>query len=1340
MSYIKSFFTLLLLLLSFYVVSFVDAGWITKPKLLWWQQAAAIWDINQDGFIDIYVWNGNLYWRNDGLGNFTGAVLSGVSATTSTNPSLWDVNNDGILDIFLPWWQLWVSTWLLSYISRPIASAWAFPVMSFMFDFNNDALLDIYVTQRTSTNRLWRNTGTGFVANNIPGDTGNMNYYTDATYLDFNNDWLQDIYVVWTTTGTNRLWRNTGTGFVANNIPGDIWWYGTVALDYNSDGWQDLYVVLWWQNRLWRNNGNGTFSADNIPTENMTWGGWFGVDTGDMNNDGLIDLVVSEFRQTVFFLSNGDGTFNRINWPYIAYGGAMDIEVADYNGDGFQDVYAHDFYQGELWLWVNDLFITINAPTKLQNAPITNTTIVVTGAAWLFATWVTIDPTSTVSTSNFNCIQINSTRVECSVQINSSWKLVIKAIDKVFSQVTKTELNYIIDTISPSVPNINVNTQSPYSLHAPQITFASTDNIALSYCEVEYLWDDWNIGTMSGSIIIEMPSISPLVINLDPDEILHTVTVRCYDTAGNVSQNIVRFPPLVNFTTPTQISNISIEDATVTLTSPQDNDLDNIQITSTITPAPTVTNCIWSGNDTTEPYASPAVCEIHGVSQSWTVQIAVRDTVTLAIWDNSTSFIIDIVSPIWLFNVPTLLSHTGITNTTVTITDDIMIYATWVTLSWTTTANISNFSCVQINTTTVECSMQVNDDGDIVIQIEDYAGNIISVAQTGYVIDTIYPVINILDDANPFPNTWDTISVNVSDDMLLETWSLLYGFSADVLCNSGDSYVNVYESWSGIVINDETYNGQYLCFQAIDHVGNTTYIGTTNPLKIDITAPNISFISGANMVWEVNTTFIDPWYTVSDNFSSSWSIIVSVAWVVDTSIFAMYPIIYTITDTLWNTKNVVRNVTVVDTTAPILTGVVNQVLEVHSGYIDSYAVSDNYRSLTGMTVTISGIVNTWVLWTYPITYIAVDNSGNIGTISKIVSIVDTTKPIVTLHGLSEITIEANSVFDDQWAIWSDNYDGTWSIWIATTWQVNTTIPWSYILSYLYTDTSGNTGNALRTVIVKETKFAWWGWWNSITKDNCPKWDYTSSYYDNACGTPPVIDVWDDDTSVDEWSSDTTITYTPTQVYNASIANGKCYQRKSDVSIINSKTIQTTQEFKKALSFLYVYDMTVFNAIAEFDPYRTLTREEAAKIFSNFAMNVLCRKPDESLTIQYGDVENSDLTLKPYITLAYQLWLMKWDENRLFRSKDDITKAELNAVLVRMILKSYLPENTSDSWYTEYNAVSSELGIIKYGADLTSLSRNNAALMLFRAYKEQKFSLQYIDYESFVLDTRDEYIP
>ncbi len=118
------------------------------------------------------------------------------------------------------------------------------------------------------------------------------------------------------------------------------------------------------------------------------------------------------------YYNNGDETFTRVNGPAIS-NASMDIEVEDYNSDWFDDIYFHDFYAWQLWLWVNDLFVTINAPTKILNNSITDTTIVVTGAAWVFATWVSIDPTSTASASNLICNQISSTRVECTVQIDS---------------------------------------------------------------------------------------------------------------------------------------------------------------------------------------------------------------------------------------------------------------------------------------------------------------------------------------------------------------------------------------------------------------------------------------------------------------------------------------------------------------------------------------------------------------------------------------------------------------------------------------------------------------------------------------------------------------------------------------------------------------------------------------------------------------------------------------------------------------------------------------------------------------------------------------------------------
>ena len=180
-----------------------------------------------------------------------------------------------------------------------------------------------------------------------------------------------------------------------------------------------------------------------------------------------------------------------------------------------------------------------------------------------------------------------------------------------------------------------------------------------------------------------------------------------------------------------------------------------------------------------------------------------------------------------------------------------------------------------------------------------------------------------------------------------------------------------------------------------------------------------------------------------------------------------------------------------------------------------------------------------------------------------------------------------------------------------------------------------------------------------------------------------------------------------------------------------------------MSFLRSYEMTMFDNIDGFDPYRNLSREEAAKIFSNFAMHVLCRKPDMNLSVKYSDVENADPSLKPYITLAYQLGVMKGSGmgDGEFRPFDAISKAEVNAVLIRMILKSYLDEKQSENkmWYSEYNKVATDLAIINQGAGAEAVSRNNVALMLFRAYKNQVFDWRNIDYFSYVLNSRDLFV-
>ena len=134
--------------------------------------------------------------------------------------------------------------------------------------------------------------------------------------FDYNNDGLLDIFF---TNGAaipsldktdpsyyNRLYRNNGDGTFTDvteqaGVKGVGYSMGVAAGDYDNDGYVDLYIVGVNRNQLLHNNGDGTFTdvtekagvPGNVPGLGKAWGvtaGWF-----DYNNDGLLDLLVINY-------------------------------------------------------------------------------------------------------------------------------------------------------------------------------------------------------------------------------------------------------------------------------------------------------------------------------------------------------------------------------------------------------------------------------------------------------------------------------------------------------------------------------------------------------------------------------------------------------------------------------------------------------------------------------------------------------------------------------------------------------------------------------------------------------------------------------------------------------------------------------------------------------------------------------------------------------------------------------------------------------------------------------------------------------------------------------------
>jgi hypothetical protein len=256
------------------------------------------------------------------------------------------------------------------------------------FDYNNDGLLDLYLTNgKSQKNGLFRNDGNGSFTN-VSASAGVDNGLGNSGVIagDVDNDGNIDLFltgeggVMGNGQSPTRLYRNNGDGTFtditarAGTIGAESAWSAAFA-DIDRDGFLDLFitspgraVVRPHQNKLYRNNGDLTFTDISASAGVDTQRGACATGFCDYNQDGWIDLFIADCADTYarptpieLFRNNGDLTFTDVTTQAgLDPGGFwMGLTFGDVDNDGDMDVFATNFGTSRRWLgrlWLHALY------------------------------------------------------------------------------------------------------------------------------------------------------------------------------------------------------------------------------------------------------------------------------------------------------------------------------------------------------------------------------------------------------------------------------------------------------------------------------------------------------------------------------------------------------------------------------------------------------------------------------------------------------------------------------------------------------------------------------------------------------------------------------------------------------------------------------------------------------------------------------------------------------------------------------------------------------------------------------------------------------------------------
>ncbi len=322
----------------------------------------AFFDYDNDGWLDIYLTNGNRLdttwptgdapishlYKNNRDGTFTNVTEgSGLGFTAwQTGVCVGDYNNDGWDDLFccvLGRNRLFHNNGNGTFtdVTRKAGlyqekGRWGAGCT--FLDYDRDGHLDL------------------FVCNYIKLDPDKIPSATETNYCQW-----KGIPIMCGPRGlpgdTNILYHNNGDGTFTDVsekagilAPGPRYSITAVSYDFDNDGWPDIYVAVDSEpSILFKNNHDGTFTdmavmagcAYNVDGHEQAG---MGLAVADYDCDGYFDIFKTNFVDDTcnLYHNNGDGTFTDVSLPsgiginnrYVAWG----CGFVDFDNDGWQDI------------------------------------------------------------------------------------------------------------------------------------------------------------------------------------------------------------------------------------------------------------------------------------------------------------------------------------------------------------------------------------------------------------------------------------------------------------------------------------------------------------------------------------------------------------------------------------------------------------------------------------------------------------------------------------------------------------------------------------------------------------------------------------------------------------------------------------------------------------------------------------------------------------------------------------------------------------------------------------------------------------------------------------------